>query len=89
MGAVLTPPFLFLWCLVWNARSGPTQELFGELIGAVILGLMLGPPVGAVGGWIWLVVAVGRESRQTARRTQVNGGCDRLPPDPPHGNQDA
>lgn len=93
MGAVLTPPALFLWLLVQNPRlagpTGPFGGLIDNLLGAVVVGPFLGLFFGAVGGWIWLVVAVGRESRQTAHGTQVDGERERLPPDSPHGTQDA
>lgn len=97
VGAVLTPPALFLWLLAHNPRlagpTGPFGGLIDNLLTAVVGGPILGLFAGAVGGWIWLVVAVGRESRHAIREPhdtpQANGVRERLPPDSPHANQDA
>lgn len=92
MGAVLTPPALFLGLLVLNPRLDGPEEVFDTLLAAVAVGPLFGLFFGAVGGWIWLVVTVGREASHAARKPpdappDVEEG--QLPPNSHQGDRDA
>lgn len=96
MGAVLTPPAVFLCLLVRNpgpAFPGSGSAVVDYLLASIVLGPMLGLFVGAVGGWVWLVVAVGRESRHAAQQPpdapRSDGEATQLPHNPRQSDQDS
>lgn len=97
LGAVITPAVWSLWILVRDQGLGgpsrPPNPFDFEQLAAVVLGSFFGLFFGAVGGWVWLVVTVGRESPDAARERHDTNHADeergRLTLDPRQGNKDA